>query len=146
MSIGVVGMIVLISTSNQKLRYGFAHIALIGAGTSNPLVAAWITDNTPEKATRAVIFGFYAIGNLSGIITGQIFKSRYAPSYRIPLMATMIIVCVGVVGVFVVRFCFMWENRRRARMMAGWNDEDFEREKADAARRGHQKVFFVYGY
>lgn len=146
MFIGVIGMIVLISTHDQKLRYGFAHVALVGAGTSNPLVAAWITDNTPEKATRAVIFGFYAIGNLSGIIAGQVFKDRYAPSYKISLMATMIVVCVGVAGVLVVRSLFVWENRKRAKLMATWTQEDYEQEKIDPKRRGHQKRFFVYGY
>ena len=58
MSIGVNGMIVLVSSANVNVRYGFAHVAVIGAGTINPLVAAWITDNTAEKANRAVNLGF----------------------------------------------------------------------------------------
>jgi MFS family permease len=89
MLIGLIGMIVFVAspTTANKLRYGFMHVALIGAGSANPLVAAWLSDNTPDKATRAIFMGFFGWSNLAGVISGQIFKARYAPTYRISIVS-----------------------------------------------------------
>jgi hypothetical protein len=59
--ISIIGFIVLIASdqTSEKLRYSFLHIALIGAGTVNPLFAAWIQDNTPDTATCSVMIGFF---------------------------------------------------------------------------------------
>lgn len=59
MFISVIGYIVLIASKDNQLRNGFLYVALIGAGIANPLVAAWLTDNTPNEATRAIIMGLY---------------------------------------------------------------------------------------
>jgi hypothetical protein len=76
-AISLVGFIVLIASDlhSEKLRYAFLHIALIGAGTANPLVAAWVQDNTPDTATRSIIMGLFGWSNIAGVIAGQIFRS-----------------------------------------------------------------------
>lgn len=146
--IAIVGFIVLIGSnqSSTKLRYGFLHIALIGAGTANPLVAAWLTDNTPDTATRSIIMGLFGWSNLAGIIAGQLYKAQYAPTYKFPLTITMIIVAVGFVGFMTMRGVFMFENRKRTKEMATWTAEDFENEKRSDERRGHRKRNFIYEY
>jgi MFS family permease len=148
MLIGIIGMIVFVASplTATSLRYGFIHIALIGAGSANPLVAAWLTDNTPDKATRAIFMGFFGWSNIAGIIAGQVYKKKYAPSYKIPIVITLAIVAVGMIGFLAVRITFMIENKKRKRTISGWMEEDFEAERRDATRRGHMKRFFVYGY
>jgi hypothetical protein len=41
---------------------------------------------------------------------------------------------------------FVYENRRRAKVVAGWTEEQIEEERVNPARRGHDKLTFVYGY
>ncbi|KAJ5812199.1 hypothetical protein N7474_008500 [Penicillium riverlandense] len=146
MFISIIGYIVLITSSNNQLRYGFLHIAMIGAGTANPLIAAWLTDNTPDQATRAVIMGFYGLTNIAGVIAGQIFRSSYAPTYHVSLVATMVIVLVGMFGFLGVRGLYMLENRNRRREIATWSDEQFQAERMDARKQGHAKRYFIFGY
>lgn len=146
MFISVIGYIVLIASKNNQLRYGFLHVALIGAGTANPLVAAWLTDNTPDKATRAIVMGFYGWTNIAGVIAGQIFNHKYAPSYHISLIATLIIVLVGMFGFLGIRALYMLENKKRRRETEGWTYEQFEQEKFNAKRVGHQKRYFIFRY
>jgi hypothetical protein len=50
------------------------------------------------------------------------------------------------VGFLGVRLTFMMENRKRAKLISEWVEEDFENERRNAARKGHMKRFFVYGY
>jgi hypothetical protein len=73
MLISIVGFIVMITSTNPKLRYGFVHVCMIGAGTANPLVAGWLRDNTPDRAVLAIFMGLFGLSNLSGIITGQVW-------------------------------------------------------------------------
>jgi hypothetical protein len=57
----------------------------------------------------------------------------------------MIMLAVGIVGYLSMRFSFAYENKRRARIVAGWTDEQLEEEQIYPNRRGHQKLTFVYG-
>jgi MFS family permease len=147
MLISIIGYIVLIiPTSGPRLRYGFLCVAMIGAGTPNPLVAAWLSSNTPDKATRAIVMGLFGWANLAGVVAGQIWLSEYAPTYRVPLMITMILVAIGIVGFLFMRGVYMYANYKRRRLVATWTPEQLEEEKRSTTRRGHEKRYFVYSY
>lgn len=53
----IVGLVVMYTSEDPKLRYGFVHICLAGAFTAGPLVVAWLAGNTPERGVRAIIIG-----------------------------------------------------------------------------------------
>ncbi len=146
MLVALIGFIVLTISKNNILRYVFLHICLAGASNISPLLAAWLTDNTPDAATRSIIIGLNGYSNLSGVIVGQLFKSKYAPSYHYPLTVTMALICVGLVGFLSMRGVYMWTNRDRARRIKGWTAEDSETERLNPERRGDMKLTFVYGY
>lgn len=112
----------------------------------NPLTAAWLNDNTPDKATRNILMGIFGWNNLSGVIAGQIYSSKYGPSYYTSVCITLGIVAFGMLGLVVSRVLYMWENRRRRRIVAAWTEEDFERERMNMTRRGHEKTYFMFGY
>lgn len=65
---------------------------------------------------------------------------------RFPLLVTLILIAVGACGFVAVRGLLMWENGRRARIVAPWTAEEFERESENGDRRGDMKVSFRYGY
>jgi hypothetical protein len=58
----------------------------------------------------------------------------------------MILIVIGAGGFLLMRVLLMLENRRRARVVAGWSAHDFETEKTSEERRGDMKVTFRYGY
>jgi MFS family permease len=146
MLVALIGFIVLTVSSNNALRYGFLHICLAGASNISPLMAAWLTDNTPDSGTRSIIIGINGYSNLAGVIAGQLFKTKYAPSYQYPLKVTMVLVIIGMVGFGSLRVVYMWTNRSRARKVENWTADDFETERRNSERRGDQKLSFVYGY
>lgn len=146
MALGLVGCLVMATSGSEKLRYGFAHVCLAGVFAGGPLVAVWLASNTPGKAARSVILGINGWSNLAGVIAGQLFKSSHAPSYRYPLIVTMILIAVGMVGFCAMRGLYMWENRRRRRVILSWDEREYAEEQGRVDRRGDQKVTWVYAY
>lgn len=49
MGLALIGCIVMATSSNPHLRYGFAHVCLAGVFVCGPLVAVWLAGNTPLK-------------------------------------------------------------------------------------------------
>jgi hypothetical protein len=84
MVLGMIGCVVMAASSQNQLRYGFAHVCMSGVFAGGPLIAVWLAGNTPWKGTRSVILGVNGWSNLAGVIAGQIFKSRYAPRCKFP--------------------------------------------------------------
>jgi hypothetical protein len=84
MILGMIGCIVMAASTQNQLRYGFAHVCMSGVFAGGPLIAVWLAGNTPWKGTRSVILGVNGWSNLAGVIAGQIFKSRYAPRCKFP--------------------------------------------------------------
>lgn len=146
MFVSIVGYIPLIVSKDEKVRYGFLFVIMIGAGSINPLSAAWLNDNTPDKGTRAIIMGIYGWNNVAGVIAGQVYSSKYAPSYKASVAATLGIVAFGAAGFVASRALYMLENRRRRREIDNWTEEDFEEERENMRRRGHEKKYFMFGY
>jgi predicted MFS family arabinose efflux permease len=54
MMLAIIGLIVMYTSNNPKLRYGFVHVCLAGAFTAGPLIVAWLAGNTPEKVGPVV--------------------------------------------------------------------------------------------
>ncbi|KAL4966461.1 major facilitator superfamily domain-containing protein [Aspergillus stella-maris] len=146
MALGLIGCLVMATSHAEKLRYGFAHVCLAGVFAGGPLVAVWLASNTPSKASRSVILGINGWSNLAGVIAGQLFKDEYAPSYKYPLIVTMILIAVGMVGFVAMRGVYMWENRRRRRIILQWTPEEYQVEQERTDRRGDKKVTWVYAY
>jgi len=80
--IAIIGLIVMIAAQSPKLRYGFTHVCLAGAFAGGPLVATWLAGNTPNSASRSVVLGLNGWSNLAGVIAGQLFKDKYAPTCK----------------------------------------------------------------
>lgn len=82
---------------------------------------------------------------MAGVIAGQLFKASYGPSYRYPLIITMILIAVGMVGLCTLRGLYMIENRRRRKEIANWDEARFALESS-ADRRGDQRHTWIYSY
>ncbi|KAF2473731.1 MFS general substrate transporter [Lindgomyces ingoldianus] len=146
MILAIVGLIVVYVSETPKIRYAFVHICLAGAFTAGPLIVAWLAGNTPEKGMRAIIIGINGWSNLAGVIAGQLFKPKHGPTYRYPLLVTMILIAIGACGFLSIRILLMCINRKRAQMISTWTVQEFEEESESSVRRGDQKPTFKYGY
>lgn len=49
MALGLIGCLVMATSSNPRVRYGFAHVCLSGVFAGGPLIAVWLAGNTPQK-------------------------------------------------------------------------------------------------
>ncbi|GIZ48523.1 hypothetical protein CKM354_001157700 [Cercospora kikuchii] len=145
MCLGIVGCIVMATSVNTQLRYGFAHVCMAGVFVGGPLIAVLLAGNTPWKGTRSVIMGVNGWSNIAGVIAGQLFKSRYRPRYELPLIVTMIIMACGICGLVFLKLMYIRENRQRARTTATWDESDYAAEATSEERRGDQKRTFMYG-
>lgn len=79
MSLGIIGLIVMATSTDTQVRYGFAHVCMAGVFIGGPLLAVWLAGNTPWKGTRSVMMGVNGWANIAGVIAGQLFKTRYRP-------------------------------------------------------------------
>lgn len=164
MSLGIIGLIVMATSTNTQLRYGFAHVCMAGVFVGGPLLAVWLAGNTPWKGTRSVIMGVNGWSNIAGVIAGQLFKSKYRPRCKslafrtthrtrlltcftdeTPLIVTMAIMVFGICGLGFLKFMYLRENRKKGREVANWDEADFASEAASKERRGDQKRTFMYG-
>ena len=107
------------------------------------LVAAWLADNSPSPSTRAVVFGLLGITPISQVISGQIYKAKYAPTFKIPLAISMGITVAAIIFFGTVRAQYMLENAKRRKLIAGWTAEEIAEEKANPARQGDRKRTFI---
>lgn len=49
MTLGLIGCIVMATSTNPRLRYAFTHVCLSGVFAGGPLIAVWLAGNTPWK-------------------------------------------------------------------------------------------------
>ncbi|KAI8994963.1 major facilitator superfamily domain-containing protein [Pilobolus umbonatus] len=114
--IGAVGYIVLISVSHRGpvARYIATCVAVSGVFAHVPPMLSWITSNIGGHTKRGVATAFIiSVGNIGGIIAGQIYRSNDKPYYtRGNCIACALIVCVAIVAL-VFKYVLLRENRRR---------------------------------
>ncbi|EQB57253.1 hypothetical protein CGLO_02649 [Colletotrichum gloeosporioides Cg-14] len=145
MCLGIIGCIVMATSTNTQLRYGFAHVCMAGVFVGGPLLAVWLAGNTPWKGTRSVMMGINGWSNIAGVIAGQVFKSKYAPRYEVPLIITMVIMACGICGLVFLKYAYKMENRKRAIEIETWDETQFAAEARSEIRRGDQRRTFMYG-
>ncbi|PMD34967.1 MFS general substrate transporter [Hyaloscypha variabilis F] len=147
MALALIGLIVMYTSSDPHLRYGFTHVCLAGAFSAGPLIVGWLANNTPLLGPRSLIIRINGYSNIAGVIAGQLFKAQYAPSYGYPLKITMILIGVGMLGFVGIRTAYMYENHRRSKQIASWDEEQRRVEdRGENGRRGDQRWTFMFTY
>lgn len=58
----------------------------------------------------------------------------------------MVLMAVGSLGLVFVRYSYKWENKKRSREIASWDEQDFAAEASSTERRGDQRRTFMYGF
>ena len=145
LGITLIGFILVCVITAPTPRYICLCILLFGSYASAPLTIVWLSGNTPAPGKRALVLGFNGWGNLAGVIGSQLFRPSYAPRYLPAFYASLGIIIVAWIGYASYRFTLKVVNRRRAKILAGWTEEQIEMEKTDDVRYADKKYTFVYG-
>ncbi|KAJ2973197.1 hypothetical protein NQ176_g6746 [Zarea fungicola] len=132
-------------------RWGCYLITVIG-NVAGPLIWTLVPSNiagrTKKSATGTVLFIAYCAGNCIG---AQVFRAKDAPRY-IPA----IIICSAMYGLeFVIMFAwrtyYLWQNKRRDRLVAemGLTPEESKHQgavNAESDMTDYENVHFRYSY
>ncbi|KAH8666868.1 major facilitator superfamily transporter [Xylariales sp. PMI_506] len=144
-SIGLVGLVVLVLIDSSQGKYAGLCIFLFGSYISAPLTVAWLSGNTPEPGKRSLVLGVNGFGNIAGVIGAQLYRQKYAPTYKIPFYVTLGFVATALLGYLTYRFTLATVNRRRLAIRRSSTAEIIERELIDPKRYADQKWTFIYG-
>ena len=79
------------------------------------------------------------------MIGSQLFRAEYAPRYLPAFYASLGIIIVAFIGYAAYRFTLKFVNKRRARTIADWSEEQIEDERINDVRYADKKLTFVYG-
>jgi len=145
LGITLIGFILVCVITGPTPRYICLCILVFGSYASAPLTIVWLAGNTPAPGKRSLVLGFNGWGNLAGVIGSQLFRAEYAPRYLPAFYASLGIIIVAWFGYDSYRFTLKYVNKRRARLMSGWTEEQIETEKRDDVRYADKKYTFVYG-
>ncbi|KAH8693868.1 major facilitator superfamily transporter [Talaromyces proteolyticus] len=141
----LVGLVVLVTVSNNGGKYTGLCILLFGSYTSAPLIIAWLSGNTPEPGKRSLVIGVNGCGNLAGVVGAQLYRAEYAPKFLVPFFVTLCFVFVAMLGFLSYRFVLRAVNQVKARKVQGWTDQQIENERTSSERYADKKYTFVYG-
>ncbi|KAF7723576.1 hypothetical protein EC973_001817 [Apophysomyces ossiformis] len=125
--VGMIGymLLVLLKDRGPVAMYIAAIITTTGVFAHIPAMLSWFTNNIGGHTKRGVATAFIiSIGNVGGVLGGQIYRADDAPYYTRGHE-----ICMGLMaGVVVVSLTFKFllerENRRRANL----TEEEFKRE------------------
>lgn len=120
---------VLSPLNNYVLRYTGLCILLSGSFIASPLTVAWLANNTPEPAKRAILLGINGWGNLAGISSAFLFLPSDADNgYSWSFAVTLLCVLLSCMGYLAFLWLLRRENDWRQALVSHWSDDMRERE------------------
>ena len=131
LAILLVGLTLTVMTpvDSYVLRYISLCVLLSGSFIASPLTVAWLTNNTPEPGKRAILLGINGWGNLAGVFSALLFTPEdEREGYVRPFVVTLVCVGMAFAGFAVFRWRLIRENLQRDKMVAGWSQEERQRE------------------
>jgi hypothetical protein len=142
-SIGIVGFIMLISTTNPNVQYAGTFLGAMGIYPTISNTISWVANNTEGNLKRGVVIGMVVgWGNLNGVVSSNIYITSQAPSFYTghgTILAAQSVCLLG--GTIFMHLMLKRENKRR---LAGGRDEWYQRSKEDAWIAGDKRPDFIY--
>lgn len=124
--IGAVGFSILIASSDPHTQYAGTFLGALGIYPAIPNTLAWVANNTQGMIKRGVVIGIVVgTGNLSGIVSSNIFLKSDSPRFRIGLgtiLATQS--CCLLFGSVAMHLLLRRENRKLALFHSTGDDGD----------------------
>lgn len=81
-SVGMVGFILLLSSSNIRIQYAGTFLGAAGIYPTIPNTLSWLSNNTEGSLKRAVVLGMVVgWGNLNGVVSSNVFIKSQKPRF-----------------------------------------------------------------
>lgn len=126
-AIGALGYALLIGLKDKGPagRYVASIITVVGVFGHVPPMLSWFTNNIGGHTKRGVAIALIiSIGNVGGIIGGQMYRAEDAPAYVTGNAAALGLMCSVVVISLIFKFFLNKENKRRDNL----TEEEFNKE------------------
>ena len=124
----IVGCIILVSINVSSIAVGYFACFLITMGSLSCSVVfhPWHQNNDHTEDGRAFRAGaIIFLGNSAGIVSANIFLSKWEPEYTIPLAITAGITGIALILTLWLRLWMGWDNRRRNKVQGvDWGTKD----------------------
>lgn len=80
--VGIIGFVLLISTSNPTMQYVATFLGAAGIYPCVPNTISWAANNVEGSLKRGIVVGmFIGFGNINGVVSANIYLSRQAPRF-----------------------------------------------------------------
>ncbi|PIG80465.1 hypothetical protein AARAC_001648 [Aspergillus arachidicola] len=88
-----------------------------------------VTSNTGGQSKKMIVSGMIWFGVCVGNIASPFFyKTEQAPTYRLGIGSLLVSNCIELLLFFVIRYVFIWENRRKEKAREALRDQEGEDE------------------
>ncbi|CCH41671.1 putative transporter [Wickerhamomyces ciferrii] len=117
----IIGYIILLASSGNAAKMGGVFILTVGAFAGPGLNLSWLNNNTAGDLKRATSVGIQlSIGNISGVVIGQIYRSNDSPKYTLGHGFSLGCIIVAVFFYCAQGFYLRRENnKKQARLLKG---------------------------
>lgn len=111
-----------------------------------------VTSNTGGQSKKMIVSGMIWLGACIGNIASPFFyQSEQAPAYPLGIGSLLVANCLELMLFFILRYAFIWENRRKEKIRQelrerGSEDELMADSTAFADLTDKQNPNFVYVY
>ncbi|KAI0260221.1 major facilitator superfamily domain-containing protein [Gloeopeniophorella convolvens] len=128
--VGIIGYIVLLTTTTAGAQYVGIHFATLGVYTGNALLLSWPSENISGQTKRAIGVAMQiTIGDM-GAVAGVLI---YRPAFSAHRFRKPHIIAIGYLVFAIAVASALWyrmasENRRRAAIIAAGKDEEVDRD------------------
>lgn len=135
--VGAIGYILLLSVSNNSVKYFACYLITFSLYTGTGLNIAWLTNNVAPHYKRATALGLnQTLGNVSGAVAGQIYTKApytFGNSFSLGCIVLSNILAIGQIIVLKTM------NKKRQRIIDGEIEDPYKGE-----RRGDHALDFKY--
>jgi len=132
------GYAILLGSKTSGVLYFACFMVTFGGYVLLGLNIVWINGNTGPHYKRATAIGMnQTLGNIGGIIAGQIYLSKEAPYYVTGQAVSLVACGLAWCGVFVMLFYLRKINAQKEKLV---------QEGAIDTKKGDQSIHFRYQY
>lgn len=142
-SVGIVGFIMLLSTTDTNVQYAGTYLGAIGIYPTISNTISWVANNTEGNLKRGVVIGMVVgWGNLNGVVSSNIYVRSQRPQYYTghgTVLGYQIVCLLG--GSIFMHFALRRENRLR---LSGKKDAWLNRSEEEIWIAGDKRPDFIY--
>jgi len=116
----LIGFVIQIGATSRNVKYFGTFLIVMGSYAGFPAVVAWLGNNLSGQYKRGIGMAMHiGIGNFSGAIASNIFRTQDAPRYILGHGIELMFVGIGFITLPIIVITYRRINAKRDRIAAG---------------------------